>query len=268
MRDSKKYIYQGKSHIMLSRPAVIAAAFFIVMLAYGACGSAQNVKLSIEPSEISISAFYNGSSIKATGTVPEGADVIVRITGEGEEVHLKKKGKVGGLLWMNTGKISFKNVPAVFMVYTTPELAKAVNAINLGYLSVKDKVEMEPEKEAKEVLFKEFAKLKEEEGVYVIDSESLHYMGTADGSRQFEINIAVPPKMKPGHYSVEAYAVANGNVMDKTETALTITMIGFPAWIAGLAFGHALLHGIMAVIVALVAGLAMGLLFRGGGGAH
>lgn len=268
MRKSKIHMNQGKSRVMRSCPAVTAALFFIVMLTYGACSCAEDMSLSIAPSEISISAFYNGSSIKATGTVPAGADVIVRITGAGEEVHLKKKGKVGGLLWMNTGKITFKNIPAVFMIYTTPELAKTVNTINLGYLSVKEQVKMEPEEEAKEALFKEFAKLKEEEGVYVIDSESLQYKENTDGSRHFEINITVPPKMKPGQYSVEAYAVAGGNVTNKANTALIITMIGFPAWIAGLAFGHALLHGIMAVIVALVAGLAMGLLFRGGGGAH
>jgi len=250
------------------------AAFVLLLLvtltAAPACCADDNVQISVDPPEISIAAFYNGSSVRAAGTVPAGADVVVRITGSGEEIHLKKKGKVGGLLWMNTGKVTFKNVPAVFMVYTTPELANMVNmhSINLGYWSVKDQVELEPENEVKEFLFKEFVKFKEEEGVYMVDSKSVQYKANADGSRQFEINIAVPPKMKPGQYSVEAYAVADNSVIGHADTALLIKLIGFPAWIAGLAFGHELLYGTMAVLVAIAAGLVMGVLFKGKGGAH
>ena len=248
---------------------IMAFLFAIaVVMATDNC-NAQNVSIKADPSHIQISAFYDGTSIKATGTIPAGTDIVVRITGEGEEIHLKKKGKVGGLLWMNTGAITFKNIPAVFMVYTTPEMAKMENLNEmLGYFSVKDKVEIEPVDEAKEFLFKEFTKLKEEEGVYIIDTKSVKYNGTSNGERQFEIDINVPPKMKPGEYSVEAYALSGSNIVGKADTELIISLIGFPAWISGLAFGHELLYGIMAVVVAVVAGLVTGMIFKDKGGAH
>ncbi len=269
------YSYKMKKECRGSKgyaSAVVIAAFLFVSLfaAVSACSAADDVQIAVNPSHITIAAFYNGTSIKATGTVPAGSDILIRITGEVEEVHLKKKGKVGGLLWMNTGKLSLKNVPGVFMVYTTPDLAKVVNlhTINLGYWSVKDQVELEPENEAKEFLFKELVKLKEKEGVYIIDSKSVKYTGTSDGMRQYEVNIAVPPKMKAGEYSVEAYAIKDNAVAGKAGTTLTISLVGFPAWIAGLAFGHELLYGIMAVFVAIAAGLVMGVLFKDKGGAH
>ncbi len=266
-------IFNNYLKVGVKRLCLAGLTVFMIITVFAAASSrceAEDVQVAVDPSDISIAAFYNGTSVKATGTIPANADVVIRITGAGEEVHLKKKGKVGGLLWMNTGKITFKNVPGVFMVYTTPELAKVVNlhTINLGYWSVKDQVELEPENEVKEFLFKEFVKLKEEEGVYVIDSKSVKYAAGPDGTRQFEVNIAVPPKMKPGQYSVEAYAVADNSVVGKADTALMITLIGFPAWIAGLAFGHELLYGTMAVLVAIAAGLAMGILFKDKGGAH
>ncbi len=249
---------------------IVAFLFVLTIAASAGMSSAKDISLAINPDHISISAFYNGTSIKATGSIPADSDVIIRITGKGEEVHLKKKGKVGGLLWMNTGKITLKNVPAVFMVYTTPELGKVVNLheINLGYWSVKDQIELEPENEAKEFLFKEFTKLKEEEGVYIIDTKSVKYTGNANGAKQFEINIAVPPKMTPGDYTVEAYAIAGNNIVGRADTALTISLVGFPAWIASLAFGHELLYGIMAVVVAVAAGLVTGMIFKDKGGAH
>ncbi len=231
---------------------------------------AENVNLAVAPPEISISAFYNGTSIKATGTIPANSDVVLCITGPGEVVHLKKKGKVAGLLWMNTGKITLKNVPAVFMVYTTPAVAKMINlpTINLGYWSVKDQVKLEPVSASKEFLFKEFIKLKEEEGIYTIDKESIKYSEEPGGLRHFEINVKVPPKMKPGVYTVEASAISNDSVLGRAKTNLTLKLVGFPAWIAGLAFGHELLYGCMAVLVAIAAGLVMGVLFKDKGGAH
>ena len=252
-------------------PAGLASFMFVMFVALMAgMGSADEIKFSIAPSEISISAFYDGAHIKATGTIPAGSDVVIRITGEGEEVHLKKKGKVGGLLWMNTGKLTFKNVPAVFMIYTTPDVADIVNheTINLGYFSAKDQIELEPENEAKEELFKEFVKLKESEGVYVIDTSSVKYTSGQAGTRQFEADIAVPPKMKPGEYVVEAYAVQKDNIVARANAPLVIKLIGFPAWIASLAFGHELLYGTMAVVVAVAAGLLMGVIFKDKGGAH
>ncbi len=253
------------------RPAGLASFIFVMFVAVAAgTVSADEIKISVVPSEISISAFYDGAHIKAAGTIPAGADVVIRITGEGEEVHLKKKGKVGGLLWMNTGKLTFKNVPAVFMIYTTPDVADRVNheTINLGYFSAKDQIELEPENEAKEALFKEFVKLKESERVYVIDTGSVKYTSGQAGPRQFEADIAVPPKMKPGEYVVEAYAVKNDHIVARADTALVIKLVGFPAWIASLAFGHELLYGIMAVVVAVAAGLLMGVVFKSKGGAH
>jgi len=267
-------LYSGK--YMKDRevgPRCLYPVVFTVILLVSMLSSfcwAENVSVAVSPPEIAISAFYNGTTIKATGTIPAGSDAVLCITGPGEVVHLKKKGKVAGLLWMNTGKITLENVPAVFMVYTTPTVAKMINlpTINLGYWSVKDKVKLKPVSASKEFLFKEFIKLKEEEGVYSIDKESIKYSDGPDGLRHFEINVQVPPKMKPGKYMVEVSAISNDSVLGRAKTHLSLKLVGFPAWIASLAFGHELLYGSMAVLVAIAAGLVMGVLFKDKGGAH
>jgi len=42
--------------------------------------------------------------------------------------------------------------------------------------------------------------------------------------------------------------------------------VGFPAWLAALAYEHGLAYGVLAVVIAIVTGFAMGFIFKGGGG--
>ncbi len=253
------------------RMSLIVALFFMVISAGYLCSSAmaESMKISAEPSEFKISAFYNGAVMHVTGEIPKGTEVAVRVKGAGTEVHLKKKGKVGGVLWMNTGKVIFKNVPDVFMLYTTQALVSKLDdpALNLGYWSVRDEIEMEPATEDKKFLFGEFIKLNEANKVYLIDKDSVTY-GDAGGMRKFSVDVRIPPKMKPGKYQVEAFAVRDATVVASATAPFSLEQTGLPRWISELAFNHALLFGIMSVFVAIAAGLAIGMIFRGGGGAH
>jgi hypothetical protein len=65
---------------------------------------------------------------------------------------------------------------------------------------------------------------------------------------------------------VELDAVRNGEVIARAEQPVTVSLVGFPALLAGLAFGHSALYGILATIIALLAGLGIGLVFQGRGG--
>ncbi|MBI4709938.1 MAG: TIGR02186 family protein, partial [Nitrospirae bacterium] len=52
---------------------------------------------------IKIDFFYHGSTVSVAGNADSGTDLIIKIASpEGHEI-LKQKGKVAGLLWMNTG---------------------------------------------------------------------------------------------------------------------------------------------------------------------
>ncbi len=42
---------------------------------------------------------------------------MVVVTGEKEDLNLKTKGRVFGVLWMNLGSVSFHEVPAVYLLH-------------------------------------------------------------------------------------------------------------------------------------------------------
>ena len=61
-------------------------------------------------------------------------------------------------------------------------------------------------------------------------------------------------------------AIRDGQAVEQQCVPLAVQMIGFPALLMSLAYEHALLYGILAVVIAIFTGFVMGYLFKGGGG--
>ncbi|MCF6290429.1 MAG: TIGR02186 family protein [Desulfobacterales bacterium] len=245
----------------LTAICILAAAVLITVPA------AAETSMQLEPQQVLISAFYNGTTIKVTGRIPADTDALVRLNGEGEEVHLKKKGKAAGILWMNIGDVTFAHTPRAFMLYGGPDGGKSVDHL-VGFAALEKEVEISPATEDKSLMFNEFIKMKQSQGIYGRHLDVVRY-GTPDGDgKTFTVDITIPPRMTPGQYLVKVFAVRDRQVVDQAGRNLEIKEVGFPARLASLAFDHALLYGVMAVLIALAAGLFIGIVFKDKGGAH
>ncbi len=249
----------------------IFVTLFLVFTFNSLAFCAENdVSFELQPNLINIGTFYNGTVLKVKGEIPLGAKAVLRVSGHYTELHLKKKGKIAGLLWMNIGDVTVGNVPEVFLVISSKDMVEKLDdpALNLGYKYLEKMMTLEPEGEDKPFIFKEFVKLLEEFGTYGIYFDKLKYTGDHDNHRTFEATIPIPPKMKQGVYKVELFAVKDSKIVAQTDRELTLKQVGFPALVSKLAFEYSLIYGIGAVIIAICAGLLMGVLFKGKGGAH
>lgn len=250
------------------------AGLVAVLMLVVCCGAAQategplQLKLGIDTVEIS--TFYNGTTLEVHGLVPENADVVLYVSGPRQDVHLKEKGKVAGFLWMNKTDVSLENTPAVYMVYVpaggTADFLKP--AIGVGYKALLNDIVISPESADKDFIFAEYVKLMEESGVYAIDETTLAYGDPHNGVKSFSATLSIPSKMAAGQYTVNAVRVQDGVATGEISKDLHVVLCGFPAFISALAFGRPLLFGLMAVAIAIGAGLLIGFIFRGGGGAH
>jgi len=226
--------------------------------------------LEIMPNTVGIGAFYNGTTITLTGEIPETAEAVLRVTGEREKLHLKKKGKVGGLLWMNIGDITLENAARVDMIYTPKEIKdiEASGAKSFGLEALKDRISVDPASENKNAIIGEFIKLKKKDGLYTVNPETVSYGPGTQDKKTFSVIAAIPPRMTPGEYSVDLAVIQHDRIIEKVSAMLKIEMVGFPAQLSRLAFNHSLVYGILAVIIALAAGLFIGIMFKNKGGAH
>ncbi len=233
--------------------------------------SAQDVaRMSVEPQIIDIGALYNGTTLTAKGSIPADSEVIVRFLGASCDLHMKERGKVGGIMWMNLDSLTFKGVPNVCLVSSavdfdsfTANSGASVKALRLSGL--KGSVQVEANGGNHNGAFEELLKLKQSEGLYRETIGNITYGAPSEGQKTFQAIIPIPSRLTPGAYTVELAAVRNGEVIAHSEQPVVANLVGFPAMLAGLAFGHSALYGILATIIALLAGLGIGMVFQSKG---
>ena len=231
---------------------------------------ATGASLEVIPNVVHIGTFYNGTTVTLSGLIPEAAEAILRVTGDKEDLHYKTKGKVAGLLWMNTGDVTLQNIAGVDMIYT-PESINNIEdsgAKSFGLEALKDRISVLPVSEDKHFIVGEFIKLKEKDGLYTVNPGTVTYGPASEGMKPFKAVAAIPPRMKPDLYRIDLVVLQGDKITDDLSASLTIEMVSFPAQISRLAFDHSLLYGVLAVLIALAAGLFIGVVFKNRGGAH
>ncbi len=71
---------------------------------------------------ISVDFFYHGSTMSVRGISDPGTDLIIKMTSDDSTQALRKKGKVGGLLWMNIGALDIEHVPTFYSIHSTKKV--------------------------------------------------------------------------------------------------------------------------------------------------
>jgi uncharacterized protein (TIGR02186 family) len=252
---------------MMSRLCVMILGVFLGFLPTAALAD-MPTPLSVAPSAIDIGAGYNGLALAVSGKVPEGSDVVLRFTGPPGELHMREKGKVFGLLWMNVRSVAFKNVPKVCLVQSSKPLDQLGPAAEpLGLENLRQTVEMETSGSQTETLDgpAELLRLKKREGLCSESSGDITFGAPSDGMQSFSAAIRVPSALAPGHYQVQAIALKDGVEADRASADITATLVGIPAWLNTMAFKHGTLYGILAAVIAILAGLLIGMVFQSKG---
>lgn len=242
-------------------------AFVALLLLPGLARADGPMTLSTSPDTILMGARYDGIALKVEGVAPAGSDIVLRFTGAPEDLHLRQKGKVFGLLWMNIGKVSLKNVPKVCLIDSSrpfAELGPVAAPFRLDSLG--NGIEAEKEGAAGDIdVIHELLLLKKNEYLYQESTGGVSLGPDSGASRPFSADIAIPSALAPGRYSVEAVAVRDGAIVGKASTAVEATLVGFPDWLSKMAFNRGLLYGVLATVIAIFSGLAIGLIFQSKG---
>lgn len=260
---------------MLKKTAVFLALFFCFFVGWPFSSPAGGIKARLIPEAVDIGTFFNGTKVYVSGDVSRDSEVVVRLSGMRQDVALKKKGKVLGLLWMNLGSVTIHDVPSMYLVSISKDLGAIAKKqpnkweeLGFGFAALEKEINTSSPPAEREAIFKEFLKLKKSEGLYAIETGSISYTEENSGGKSFEAALEIPPRLTPGKYLVETFAVKDGSVTASTTAELQVKQVGFPAFVSSLAFKHGALYGLLATIIAIVAGLLMGVIFKGEKGAH
>jgi len=253
---------------ILTKTGKLLSALLVFVAFPLVANAATDIAMNSTPAGIDMGAQYNGLMLKVDGTIPAGSDLVLRFTGAPTELHLREKGKVLGLLWMNVGKVMVKNVPKVCIVDASRSLTDLGEAAApYGLEGVMKNVEIEEGSASNPDINieMELLQLKEDEGLYSENGHGITLGPDQGGTRTFSAELAIPPALSPGDYHLEAVAVRDGMVVANGNSSVTARLTGFPAWLSRLAYEKSLLYGIMATVIAIISGFAIGLVFQSKG---
>ena len=253
--------------------SVLLAGIFFIVVALPVA-SAQALTCQVTPDAIPINLMYNGATLTVTGTSGPGDDLLVKISSSTGDVHLKYKGKASGLFWMKMGNMEFKNVPNVYMLYTTGSVdtlldatSRTANVIGYDALRAGSTMERSDGVEVEAKWFDEYLKFKKAENLYHVQEGTI-VRRHGEAGDEFTLSVAWPFQAPPATYTVEVYAVRDGQVVDRASAPITVEQAGVVKQLSGLAFNNPAIYGLLAVVIAMVAGFAVGAIFKKGGGSH
>lgn len=243
----------------------VCAALLLGLAAAGSAWAAE-VSVTSSPDQIQMDARYDGTTMRVSGEVPAGSDVVVRLVGAPESVHLREKGKVFGLLWMNVGTVEFENVPRIYLAAASrgfDELGAAGASLRVDGLRGSI-VQRHPASTEGLDAVSELLRLKTGNGLYAESSQPIR-LEDKDGVRTFTASVSVPSALSPGEYTLEAVAVRDGAVLGSATAPVRAQLVGLPAWLSHMAFDNGLLYGVLATVIAILSGLAIGMVFQSKG---
>lgn len=250
----------------------------VVIMVMGVSGwgavsnAAQPSTIHMEPNVILVGAAYNGAKVSLTGEVPRDTEVLVRLSGDVHDGTFLEKGRVLGVLWMNTNAVTLHHIPKTYLIFSSSAITKSsLNDdlkwvdMGIGFNALKAKTSITPEDRDKDKQFGEFLKLKTTEGLYGVHENAVKYRETGSGMKAFQCELAIPCAVPSGEYTVTTFFLKDDTVFEKHDQQLKIQETGLPELISSLAFNQSVIYGILSVLIAIGAGLLTGLFFKGSG---
>ena len=233
-----------------------------------------SITSSIVPERIAVNSLYHGSRIVISGETEADRDIILKISSPEVQTNFHKKGKAGGVLWMNIGGLEFNPVPYVYLIYTTKDINSMLSESQrdvyvIGYDAFRRHVNVSPAANdaEKENWLGEFIKFKEKEKVYGVFPGTVEIKNSGDKTA-YNLFLDWPYEAPPMEYTISVYAVKDGAITDSTEKSLVVEKTGLLKFLSDMAFNHEIIYGIISIIIAVVAGFIVSLLFKGKSGVH
>lgn len=253
----------------------ISLALAVVALLVGPAPAfaAEPLPVTIQPTKVEIGLFFNGADVQVSADIPAGCAVAMVVTGKPQDLHLNKKGKKAGLLWMNVGSVRYKKVPSLYRVLSSDPIETLASEaelerLGLGYTGLASAVTGSHDADVLST-FGELVKLKEHDGLFSVKEHGVKLAAGSSGSARATASFRLPAKALPGTYSVRVLCFQKHHLAREGKDPIELRYDGHVSFIADLAHKHGLLYGILASLIAILAGLFTGLVFgRKGGGAH
>lgn len=236
--------------------------------------SAEKLVSSLSTHQVLITSSFTGTELVLFGsverdaaTVPRrgGYDLVVTVSGPRQTLVTRKKDRVFGI-WANTSSRAFVDAPTYLAVLSNRPLdaiapIDLIRKLGLGLANIPfqqqvgiSKVVSVPDDTFRNALIR----LKSAQGVYRQEENAVTFLTP----NLFRASIQIPAEAPLGTYEVDIKLFADGANLAQTTSALEIVKVGVEQYIASAARDHALLYGLLTMLMALATGWLASVIFR------
>ncbi len=211
---------------------------------------------------IAITTGFIGTEVLLFGATAGAGDIIVVVRAPESQVVVRRKARVGGV-WINADSLTFEKVPGFYHVAASRPLAELLPETVLALEQIgAENITLRPVDSASDEEINAYAAalIRNKQRGRLFNAE----LGEIkiQENRLFRTQVEFPSSVPTGVYTVTVYLVADGTVIDRTDTQLQVRKTGFEATVFEFANQQAAIYGLIAILIALAAGWFAGIVFR------
>ena len=258
----------------MSRAAkqMFAAALVLVALA-APSGPARAGRLiaSVSNHRVMITSNYSGVELVLFGAVerdagapPRPYDMVATVTGPGESLRLRRKGRVLGI-WVNTQARTFMDPPSYLAVLANRPLDAIVSAetarrlkLGLANTPFPESLGNESGDVSNDPFRNALIDLMRESSLYSEEPNAVSFLTPT----LFRAAITLPAQVPIGRYAVDVKLFADGNLVAHADEAFDIVKVGFEQFVVSAAREHGLAYGLATAMMAVLTGWIASVAFR------
>jgi len=245
------------------------ARFFacVAFLALSLSARAEELVVTVAPSQIAVSSSYSGGTVVLFGAVaqsnavlPRTYDVAVVVTGPRQNVVTRRKGRIVGV-WVNQESRTFYNVPSFLGVLASRQLdeiasAEILRRQGIGLKNALFDAGVQPD--SNDPFLLNFIDIRRQQGLFDERAGGVTFLSRT----AFRTEIPLRDNVPIGEYQVDLKLFHNGEMVGEALSTFSVVKIGVEDLVVNSATNHSLLYGLTVVSMAFFTGWFASIVFR------
>lgn len=231
----------------------------------GTTAAAQSLDVDLSKPDVRLDVSFKGSELLLFGAMSTESDVVVVVRGPDKDTPVRLKERIAGI-WVSTDEVVFKDAPTFYALAATkpvdfilPQDILTQERIGTPHLDLQ--VKSAPDGADQTIIrnFKDaLVRVMIAKGLYSSENAPIDLVG----KQLFRTTLWFPANVHVGDYVVDTYLVRDNRIESRHTTMLQVHKVGIEAEVFSFAHEHALVYGLLAILIAVVSGWAANAVFR------
>lgn len=243
----------------------LLALLLLVVALWADPALADDLDVDLSKPDVRLDVSFEGSDLLLFGAKDLAGDVIVVVRGPAKDTSVRFKERIAGI-WVSTDEVIFADAPSFYALASSRPLAdllpaSVLQAEKIGTEHLDLQVTAKPDgADAARVqsFYDGLVRNMVRKNLY---TDSAHQIGLI-GKQLFRTDLWFPANVAVGDYSIDTYMIVDGHIETKKTTHLQVHKVGLEAQIYDFAHQHALIYGLLAIVIAVVSGWSANAVFK------